>query len=247
MDEDNIGPRFTDAQREVIDQLWSMGLTVTPRQRWASLYDAPNPPPGMAYQWMNGPAEGWTPVMSTRHAGMFAPYHDESPIWHAGSMLMERPKAEVAALQAEAHMKAQQNIDDWYARQGAAGLTGHVRVMSEGSDIPQSDATRHVNPETKTIESKTKIPPDMIPFMREIFIERDRLWNEGAMKPWEPGNELYDRFAKHSIACPELPRGAVMNAILMPIAIENVRRITKGVTHDDTEVHAQPGHAEART
>lgn len=173
MTEDLPFPFPPESLRQPIQDLWGMGYTVVPRKSFNQLYDEVLAPMGMAYQWLaRAEAEGWKPVAHERHPGMFAPIGTAGDISHGDLYLMERPAKEVEAFHQAAHAKARKNVEDWYARQGAAGFTGNVTVFGESSESPR---TAEVNEIGETIVTHTQIPPDLHPHLPELLEERDRL------------------------------------------------------------------------
>ena len=74
-----------------------------------------------------------------------------------------------------------------------------------------------------------------MPYIAQIFEERDRLW-EIAGKWWGKPSPEYQRYTELAAQHPDLTRGQIMNAVLTPIAIENIRKrlATEGAQHDQT-------------
>jgi hypothetical protein len=230
---------------QLIQDLWGIGFTIVPRTPIPDLWDAAagKAPAGMSYQWNADPKQaGWKCVPAYRHPGLFAPYVYRDDIEVGGLWLMERPKAEVEAEQQAAHAKAQRNVDDWLARQGAAGFTGGVTVLSEGSNQTNQASVREIG--VKSIEDVTKIPPDLYGRLGEIFAERDRLW-ECSDEWWGKTNPTYHRYVEIADKHPDWTRGQVMNAVLTPIAIENIRTrlATEGAQHDQSTDSSSGGGA----
>lgn len=160
--------------RQPIQNLWGMGYTVVPRKSFNRLYDEVQAPMGMAYQWLDrSEADGWKPVAHERYPGMFAPIGTGGDISHGDLYLMERPAKEVEAFHQAAHAKARKNVEDWYARQQAAGFTGSVTILGESSEVGSQSA--EVNEIGETIVARTQIPPDLHPYLPELLDERDRL------------------------------------------------------------------------
>lgn len=165
---------LSEKQREIIQDLWGMGLTVVRRETCHEAFEAPKPPKGMAYQWMpQVVAKGWSPVTHDQHPGLFAPYGTTGEIEHQGMWLMERPKAEVEAALAASQQKAQTNIEDWCKRSAAEGITGAFTVVTDG-DGGREIKTTEIGGGVAT-ELRTKIPSDMVGHIREILTERDRM------------------------------------------------------------------------
>lgn len=218
---------------EQLQDLWGLGFTITHRESPEKLFDLANSlaPAGIAYQWNASPTQaGWKCVPASRHRGVFAPYCQDGDIEIGGLWLMERPKADVDAFHADAHAKARANVDNWFERQQASGFIGGVTVLSEGRDRPNLTDTREVG--DKTLESVTKIPRELQPYIGEVFAERDRLWTD-AGNWWaddaSPEHVKYTELARNH---PDWTRGQLMNAVLTPIAIDNIRkRLEKGAGH----------------
>lgn len=118
--------------------------------------------------------------------------------------------------------KAQQNVDDWFSRQFAAGFSGNVTVLSEGSEIGNATDAREVG--DKTLESVTKIPRELQPYVGEIFAERDRLWGVSTVWWGKDAEPQYQKYTELAAAHPDWTRGQLMNAVLTPIAIDNIRK-----------------------
>jgi hypothetical protein len=160
--------------RDLVQDLWGMGLTVVPRIiTTASLFEAATAPAGMAYQWHGySSADGWNPVPCERHPGLFAPYGYQGNVELNGLFLMERPKAEVDAFHAAAHARAHKNVDDWFLRQSGGGFVGHVTVLGEDS---AGKRTATVSDVGEGSSYQNKIPSDMFDHLPELLRERDRL------------------------------------------------------------------------
>ena len=219
---------------QLIQDLWGIGFTITKRT-WL-VHDLANglAPLGMSYAWRDDPKNpNWKCVLASRHPGLFAPYGYRGDIEVNGLWLMERPKAEVDAFHAASHAKARQNVDDWFQRQAGVGFTGGVTVLSEGSQGRSADIREVGN---KTLENATKIPRELTPHIGQIFEERDRLWSIAdqwwGRQETEEYRQYRDLFAQH----PDWTRGQLMNAVLTPIAIENIRTrlATEGAQHEQS-------------
>lgn len=234
--------------REIIQELWGLGFTVVPRSLNERAFDLADglAPPGMAYQWCaNQKPDGWSAVPASRHPGLFAPYGYAGDIEVNGCWLMERPQTEVDAFHATAHAKARQNVADWLDRTGAMGFTGGVTVLQEGGGGRSADV-REIG--TTTIENAIIIPRELSPHIREIFAERDRLW--GASDEWwgKPARPEYQEYRQLSERHSDWTRGQLMNAVLTPIAIENIRTklATEGAQHEQRTDDGQPTAGDAR-
>jgi hypothetical protein len=231
----------------IIQDLWGIGFTIVPRT--GSLPPDPVAPLGVAYQWNATPkADGWVPVPASRHPGLFAPYGYVGDIEVNGLYLMERPKAEVDAFHADAHAKARENVDNWFQRQAVSGFIGSVTVLEEGSGGERKTDIREVG--DKTLENATKIPRELTPYIGQIFEERDRLWSNAGSWWGRQEAEEYQEYRHIFAEHPEWTRGQIMNAVLTPIAIENIRKevATEGANHEQsTDSDGTSGKAQAGT
>lgn len=222
----------------IVQELWGLGLTIIPRAKGEKVFDLAKDlaPVGMAYQWnehLNAAAKvvGWKCIPASRHPGLFMPYGYTGDIEVNGLWLMERPKAEVDAFHAASHAKARQNVDDWFNIQGTAGFVGGVTLLSEGSDGNQSSDIREVG--NKTTENLTKIPHDLMPYVSDIFAERDRLWAISDQW-WDKPTLEYLHYTTLAAENPTWTRGQIMNAVLTPIAINNIRLATEATNEQST-------------
>jgi hypothetical protein len=157
----------------IIQDLWGIGFTIVPRLGRDPFEASGLAPSGMVYEWKVDwrTANGWQCVPASRHPGLFAPYGYADNIEVGGLWLMERPKAEVDAFHAEARAKAQKNVDDWFDRQGAAGFTGGVTVLTEGSNGRDVSVTEIGDGSPR----QTKIPRELYDHLPALMAERDRL------------------------------------------------------------------------
>lgn len=152
-----------------IQDLWGQGFTIIRRQADPYYVDPKLVPAGMAYQWcLKRPGDGWSPVLASRHDGIYAPAGYKDVIEVGGLMLCERSKSEVdAELKANAD-KAQQNTDNWASGLAANGLSGGARVGYSDDDSKifgdVIDDTNH-----------TRIPAELFPYLPEIYKLRDQL------------------------------------------------------------------------
>lgn len=167
--------------REKLDDLWSEGFTVT------KAFPGPDPyeidqkivPRDRSYQWVSRAHDltfylstGWNAVPSTRHPGVFAPWGYDGECALGDLILVEKSKSEVEASHAKNHAKAHQNVADWYERVGAGGFTGSVTVAHEDLGGRQELTRTEINPEGAT---HTELPPELLPHLKYILKERDRL------------------------------------------------------------------------
>jgi hypothetical protein len=221
----------------IIQDLWGLGFTIIPRPR--DPYSAADSlaPLGMAYQWCEASAEknyGWKPVPASRHPGLFAPYGYTGNIEFDGLWLMEKTAAEVKEYHDYAHAKARQNVDNWFLRQAVSGFIGGVTMLEEGSGGERKTDIREIG--DKTLENATKIPGELTPYIGQIFEERDRLWSNAGSWWGRQEAEEYQEYRRIFAEHPELTRGQIMNAVLTPIAIENIRKevATEGANHEQS-------------
>lgn len=225
--------------RDVIDDLWGAGYTILPRNRHPDPFFVPPEmvPATRSYQWWHlvhdkfhferlpGNSSGWSPVPASRHDGYFMPAGHVGDIEVSGLGLFEKSKVEVDAERAANHTKAQQQVDDWAAKAAANGITGQFKVGGQTQEV--GTVERH---ETKTIETTVALPPDMFMHMPEVFAERDRMYAD-LVDRWNAGLALtaqqvairteYEAQLKEN---PGSPLGPSLNALLLPYAIENVRK-----------------------
>lgn len=241
-------PLMLHRYRDMIQELWGIGLTVVPRAVNEKAFDLADglAPPGMAYQWCaNQKLDGWSAVPASRHPGLFAPYGYTGDIEINGCWLMERPQAEVDAFHANAYTKVRQNVDDWLARTGAMGFTGGVTVLQEGSGDVRNADVREIG--DKTTENVTQIPPELMPHISRIFRIRDSLW-ESSDRWWGKPTPEYAKYTELAAANPTWMRGQIMNAVLTPIAIEQTRTYlaTEGAQHEQRTDDREPTAGDAR-
>lgn len=182
---------------------------------------------------------------ASRHPGLFAPYGYAGDIEVNGCWLMERPQAQVDAFHANAHANAQQNVADLFDRTGAMGFTGGVTVLQEGSGSARISDICEIGP--KTIENVTLIPRELTPYIAQIFAERDLLWSI-ADDWWGEPTPQYLKYAELSKLNPDWTRGQLMNAVLLPYAIDHVRKnlATEGAQHEQRTDDGQPTACDAR-
>ena len=233
--------------RDIIEDLWGAGYTILPRRRHADPFHVPQEmvPQGRSYQWWHlvhdkfhferpdgATPSGWAPVPASRHDGYFMPAGHVGDIEVNGLGLFEKSKFEVdQELQAE----RQKAIDAAYQTKFFAGkgFSGSVTVGHQNQ--AGFVATRmDIDKKSKTINTTVAIPKDMLPHMSAVFEERDALYND-LVEKWNTGKELSDqekaiceKYEEALAEDPETLKGPTLNALLMPTAIENVRkRITE--------------------
>jgi len=217
-----------------IDDLWAAGFTVVARQRGADPFEV-DPriiPQGRGYQWMhlvhdramfeNG-SGGWAPVPASRHDGLFMPAGHVGDIEVSGLGLFEKPKHEIDAERASQVSAAHKMVDDWKEKVSGGGFTGHV-VEATQTSIGKLDTAKVTEfGHNKTIENTSSVPMDMLHLMSDVFAERDRLKDavvlpDRTLVPGEIADELYRKMQE-----PGREWWPTLNAILLPIAVRNVR------------------------
>lgn len=222
--------------REIIDDLWGAGYTILPRRRHIDPFFVPPEiiPQGRAYQWMHivhdkaWICNGWAAVSASRHDGYFMPAGFVGDIEVNGLGLFEKPKFEVEHERTMSAAAAHKAVDDWGGKWGSQ-FSGETVVSGE----------RAVIGETRTIEDTTKIPRDMVPYIAQIFEERDRLGRIAAqclqygtgVSEVDAAVEAYKNAVENDA---NLSKWPAMNALVLPKAIANIRkRITEEATHGD--------------
>lgn len=222
--------------REVIDDLWGAGYTILPRARHPDPFFVPTEmvPATRSYQWMHLIHDkalfawsdgtyglGWSPVPASRHDGYFMPAGHIGDIEVSGLGLFEKPKFEVDAERAKQVDDAHKQVDDWKAKWGGE-FSGEVSVGGDRTEIGA----------TKTIENTTAIPRDMVPYIAQIFEERDYISkcyaDESARSDQHWSTLLMaaisDKFQSFMRDNPDAPKWPTLNAIILPYAIENIRK-----------------------
>lgn len=233
-----------------LHDLWGAGYTIVKRGHDPFEIDPKLIPKGMSYQWnpIKGDTpdvmhpEGWNPVPYSRHEGVFAPWGTTGFITRDGLALGEKPQVVVDLHRGAAKAAAAKLVDDWAAKAAADGISGTVTVATqtvegkldsiEHRDVGDVDAIQIGA--TKTIETVVAIPRDMIPHMSAIFAERDRLEAEVVRKDrtLAPG-AIADKFYTAIDADRGAPWWSTLRAIILPIAIENVRANLKKDSTDE--------------
>jgi len=230
--------------REIIDDLWGAGYTILPRARHPDPFHVPAEmvPQSRSYQWFDLKHDkfhfmnlqtgeyslGWAPVPASRHDGYFMPAGFIGDIEVNGLGLFEKPKFEVDAEHAANAVKAKQMVDDWAKNTGAL-FDGEFKIGNERTEIGA----------TKTIEDTTKIPRELMPYIAQIFEERDRLANDFTYKEDRSEVEQIERdYMKAMSENPSTPRWPTLHAIVLPVAIENIRkRIAEEATSGQASEH----------
>lgn len=209
--------------RDTLDDLWGFGYTVIKRP--IDPYDGPpiKPPHGMAYQWEDRKAikTGWRPVPASRHDGWFCPAGYMGDCEVGSLVLCERPKAEVDAAIKDNINAAYKLTDDWMKKYGGA-FSGSVTIGTQ-TRLGELDTVTKIEVGDKTLEDASGIPADMMHRTAEIFAERDRLGKDYAAG----GDETkwaFAPFQTHILENHDAKLWPTLNALLLPTAIENVRK-----------------------
>lgn len=170
--------------RETLDTLWSNGWTIAPVRPHPDPYhiDPAIIPRDRAYQWVSREHDlashkerGWREVPAERHPGVFAQWGYVGECTIGDLILVEKPKPEVEAAHAAAHAKAHQNVEDWYKGASEGGFIGSVNVWTEGDNQRQTAMRTEIEHDGVT---QTELPPELVPHLKAILKERDRLVNE---------------------------------------------------------------------
>jgi hypothetical protein len=237
-----------------LHDLWGAGYTIVRRPVDRYEVDQKLVPAGKVYQWnpvksdgldVKQP-EGWTPVPYSRHEGVFAPWGMPGNIEFGGLALCEKDKEQAEEFHRASHAKAHQNVEDWLNKTGAS-FSGGVTVGADTKVVGDKDLARKISGieisedgemaqvgATKTIETIVRIPGDMTPHIAAIFAERDRLEAEVVRKDRTlvPG-PIADKFYEAIDANKGAPWWPTLRAILLPIAVDNVRASLKKEPTDE--------------
>lgn len=241
-----------------LHDLWGAGFTIVQRPVDPFEIDPKLIPRGMSYQWnpidlLRDPGQcrpdGWTAVPYSRHEGVFAPWGTPGNIEVGGLQLCEKTKAEVEHNLERTRARSEQLVQDWATKAATEGITGSVRVGTqsvEGKldtlnqlDIGAAAGMEPIKdfveiPRTRTIETTVGVPPEMSPHLKAIFEERDRLEADVVRKnrTLKPG-PIADKFYAAVEADKGAPWWPTLRAILLPIAVDNVRAALKKEKTDD--------------
>lgn len=224
---------------DAVQDLWGIGYTIIRRHQHPDPFHVPAEviPQGRSYQWMHLVEDktwidrGWAAVPTSRHDGMFMPFGTTGAIEVSGLGLFEKSKFEVDADRAQQIDAAHKLVDDWKEKWGGQ-FFGDVSVGGERTPVG----------ETKSIENTTAIPRDMVPYIAQIFIERDYLGKCYAddCKSGEPAwssvtiSEIAAKMDVAMKADATGPKWPTLNAIILPYAIANVRsRIKQEASNGD--------------
>lgn len=235
-----------------LHDLWGAGFTIVRRNPDPFEIDAKLIPRGMSYQWNvidpkrepgQERTDGWNPVPFSRHPGVFAPWGDTGVVQRDGLELCEKPQAVVDLHRGAARAAADKLISNWAKEAAADGLSGFIRLGNQTAlgkldnlttlDVGKDDSFVQIGA-TKTIETTVGIPKDMVPHMAAIFAERDKIEAEVVRKDrtMAPGL-ISDKFYLAIDKDPGAPWWPTLRAIILPIAIDNVRANLKKDTTDE--------------
>jgi hypothetical protein len=218
-----------------IQDLWGIGFTIVKRVRHPDPFHVPAEmvPQSRAYQWWHLVQDkvnfehGWAPVPASRHDGYFMPFGHKGAIEIGGLGLFEKSKMEVQQELDANKAAAHKQLENWIGKTGAIGISGSVKVGGVDFGVGDETVAQAVtfNPDTKTIDTVVKVPKDMIEHMPAIFEERDRLSAEIVLpdRTLKKG-DIADRFYEAIESDKGAPWWPTLYAILLPIAIENVRK-----------------------
>lgn len=174
----NISRSLQDA----IQELWGMGFTLASRKNeYELLNEKLTPPEGMSYQWnaTGDEINGWHPVYTDRHPGVFAPFFSKIEIRCGGLWLMERAIELTEAAHEANRAKALKQVDDLFAKMAEQGIGGSVTTLTESSSGFRQAEIAEIG---ETGSARTKIPLDMLDHLKELMAERDRLVEESLTK-----------------------------------------------------------------
>jgi hypothetical protein len=240
IDDDYVAPKtpFDYISNDQLQDLWGAGFTVIRRNTFGNdLYAIADRlcKAGLAQQWSDGPKEGWTSAPAERHPGLYAPYSYAGDVKIGGLTLLECPKHKVDAAKEAQVAAANKLVTDWQDKYGGE-FSGTVTVGTQ-TELGKLDKAETLTVgETKSIEYATKIPPELIPYISQVFADRDALYDDLVTK-WNSGQELdkwQDAIRKayevQLSLTPEAPSGPTLNRLILPTAIENVRKRLKEAT-----------------
>lgn len=234
---------FDYITQENIEDLWGIGYTLVKRAGGDPFHVPPEMIPATrSYQWWHlvhdkshwdrGPESSWAPVSAARHDGYFMPFGHKGNIEILGLGLFEKSKVEVEQELASTAAAAHKQVQDWIEKagaefSGAVSVGGVKQVVGDEALAEKIDPDRDVFAisKSKTIETRVRIPKEMAPYMPAIFEERDRLKEEIVQpdRTLKPG-AIADKFYAAVDADKAAPWWPTLHAILLPIAIENVRK-----------------------
>lgn len=240
---------FDYISKDAIQDLWGIGYTIVKRAV-GDPFDVPAHmvPATRSYQWMHlihdkqlflgsggDYSLGWAPVPASRHDGVFMPFGTAGAIEVSGLGLFEKPKFEVDAERQVSVDKAKKQVSDWIQGTTDLGISGSVSFGDETATVGDPNEAKKfskiVDNITKTIETTVDIPRDMIPYIVSVFKERDELYAE-LIRAWETPEQaftpnqykVYREYTEALKTDPDILKGPTLNALLLPIAIANIRK-----------------------
>jgi hypothetical protein len=261
---------FDYVTRDQIQDLWGIGYTIVKRSRHIDPFHVPPEmvPQGRSYQWwhlvqdkahfagQSGALDrGWATVPASRHDGYFMPFGHVGPIEVGGLGLFEKSKHEVDQEKAAQVAAARKQVEGWSKRAAAHGISGSINIEGQtelgkadsrtsikiGDPVFDITQTEIINNKTKSIETTTRFPPDMLRHASEVLAERDRLY-EDLIRAWSKGygslltdqhREIIKKYEAALEEDPAILRGPTLNALLLPIAVETVRaKLKEGKTDE---------------
>jgi len=259
MDQSDRPPHPLDyITEDAIQDLWGIGYTIVKRAGGDPFEVPPQMvPQTRKYQWWHlvhdkfhferregAVPPGWAPVPAARHDGYFMPFGHNGDIEVGGLGLFEKSKYEVDLELGENVKAAHKQVADWVDKTGAQ-FYGSVNV--DGAKMAVGEETRDVYAisKSKTLETTVMIPKDMTLYMGQIFAERDRLKEEmvlpdRTLKPGALADKFYDAVDKDKGA----PWWPTLHAILLPIAIQNVRETVMRTGEPNSDVNVHPDRKE---
>ncbi len=246
---------------EKIDELYKCGFVIIER---GDPFDIPAAliKPDWSYQWFTDGEhpKGWKAVAYQDHPGWFAPPDKQGLVVVKGNRLFRKLKAEVEEFHRQNKRKAEKLVEDWAEKNGAF-FGGASILRTDGEEAVRTVVTAgkgvetrvetFEHPSTKTVELVSHIPKDMIPYIEEVFIERDRIRDQ-MVRPdhtLDPAHVLTDAFYAAIDQDKGAPWWPTLNAIILPLAIETVRGILRAAEpNSDVNVHPnrqETGNADA--
>jgi hypothetical protein len=245
---------FDYVTRDQIQDLWSIGYTIVKRSRHIDPFHVPPEmvPQGRSYQWWHlvhdkvhftgssGERDlGWAPVPASRHDGYFMPFGTVGAIEVGGLGLFEKSKFEVDQEKAAQVKAAHKLVSDWSKQVAEDGFSGGYMIGGVGADVGGGEKV-FKNTAAKTVDTTVRFPPDMLRHAAEVFAERDRLYadlqarweaNSGGHEPWH--RQVLAQYHAALAEDPGILKGPTFNALLLPIAVENVRnKLKEGKTDE---------------
>lgn len=230
----DIAEILTDHQ---LEELYRSGYRVVPVGTDPFEIPAALIKPDWSYQWFpdGEHPKGWKGVAYQAHPGWFAPPDKEGLVVVQGMRLFRKLKTEVEEFHRQNQRKAEKLVEDWADKFGM--FTGGATVLQgHGEEVIRTDVVAgkgakvkvetYERPKTGTVELVSHIPKDMIPHVEAIFEERDRLISEVVLpdRSLLPGSAISEQFYTAIERDKGAPWWPTLMAIVLPYAIENVRK-----------------------